>query len=421
MIGPGRSGQGRLIVMPDVSATRPPSAVRSLGVVTAGSLVANLLAYVVQIPASRLLGPAGFGEFAVLSAAMLVLSVPALALQSVVAREVVRGTDPRALRRLIGVVTLIVAGASVGAAFGMMEIARTGAAPAFAAMAGAAPLAVIAGGQGFLQGQGRFGLLGGILAGVGVLRSAPVIVAVLAGGGPAWALGAGTLGSAAAAAAVGVIAWRAIAWRAMTPSTLRPAQGAGELRGRSVLWASGIQLVIIIAVSADLLLSRSVLSPYDAGLYALGAVATKAAFWLPQAVGVVVYPRLVDPLRSSSALRSAARVLAAIGAVVTFGAAAAGPLVPSIISPDYQQVAGLLWLFAFTGAVLAILQLLLLAAIARDRARGGIPASVVLVVEVIVILTVADSVVSLAVIAAVCATVSVAVTALWIGASERLR
>ncbi|MFZ2510661.1 MAG: polysaccharide biosynthesis protein, partial [Gordonia sp. (in: high G+C Gram-positive bacteria)] len=123
--------------MPDARRTRPPGAVRSLGVVTAGSLVANLLAYAVQLPASRLLGPAGFGEFAVLSAAMLVLSVPALALQSVVAREVVRGAQTRALWRLIAVVTAVVAVASVGAAFGMMAIANTGAAPAFAAMAGA--------------------------------------------------------------------------------------------------------------------------------------------------------------------------------------------------------------------------------------------------------------------------------------------
>lgn len=402
--------------MPDARRTRPPGAVRSLGVVTAGSLVANLLAYLVQLPASRLLGPAGFGEFAVLSAAMLVLSVPALALQSVLAREVVRGAPTRALWRLIGAVTAVVAVASVGAAFGMMTIANTGAAAAFAAMAGAAPLAVIAGGQGFLQGQGRFGVLGAMLAGVGVLRSVPVIGAVLAGGGPAWALAAGTLGSVAAAVVVGAVAARSVV--SLPVPALSMAETPAATKPSTVLWASGVQLVIIVAVSLDLLLSRSVLSEYDAGLYALGAVATKAAFWLPQAVGVVVYPRLADPLRSAAALRSGVTVLAAIGAVVTLCAAAAGPLVPSIISSDYRPVANVLWLFAYTGAVLAVLQLLLLAAIARDHARGGIPASVVLVVEAVLILTVAQSVVSLAVIAGGCATVSVVVTALWISAGS---
>ena len=148
--------------------------------------MANLLAYVVQLPASRILGPAGYGEFAVLLAAMLVMAVPALALQSVVARELVRGSDRRRLWRLIAVVTVIVAVASVGAAFAMMAIADTGAGPAFAAMAGAAPLAVIAGGQGFIQGDGRFGLLGGVLAGQRrsrrprpVVAEAPAIVPVL--------------------------------------------------------------------------------------------------------------------------------------------------------------------------------------------------------------------------------------------------
>ena len=170
---------------------------RSVGTVTAGSLVANALAYLVQLPAGRLLGPAGYGEFAVLLAAMLVLSVPALALQTVVAREVVRGVGTSVLWRLIAVVTAVVAVCSVGGAFAMMAIADSGAGPAFAAMAGAAPLAVIAGGQGLLQGGGRFGVLGAVLAAVGVLRDTQKYLALAL---PFYAL--------AAAAAVGWLrAW----------------------------------------------------------------------------------------------------------------------------------------------------------------------------------------------------------------------
>lgn len=376
---------------------------RSVGTVTAGSLVANALAYLVQLPAGRLLGPAGYGEFAVLLAAMLVLSVPALALQTVVAREVVRGVGTSVLWRLIAVVTAVVAVCSVGGAFAMMAIADSGAGPAFAAMAGAAPLAVIAGGQGLLQGGGRFGVLGAVLAAVGVLRSVPVIVAVVLGGQATAALAAGTLGTAVAA--VGVVAVAAAGSRS------RPARG-GAVPVSMVLRASGVQLVVIVAVSVDLLLSRSVLSAHDAGVYALGAVATKAAFWLPQAVGVVVYPRLADPVRSTAALRSATGVLVGIGAAVTAAAALAGPLVPIVVSADYRPVAGLLWLFAYTGSALAVLQLLLLAVIARDRMRGGLPVAALVLVEVVLIMTVADSVTSLAVVAAVCATASV--LSLWL-------
>lgn len=399
----------------------PKSAVRSLGTVTAGSLVANLLAYLVQLPAGRLLGPAAYGEFAVLLAAMLVFAVPALALQTVVAREVVRGGSTAMLWRLIAVVTAVVAVAAVGGAFTMMALADTGAGPAFAALAGAAPLAVIAGGQGLLQGTGRFGLLGGVLAAVGVLRSVPVIIAVVVGGGATWALAAGTLGTIVAAVGVAVVAvltdpavgipavgHPAVGHPAVGISAVgNPAVGRAAIPASMVLRASGVQLLIIVAVSVDLLLSRSVLSAHDAGLYALGAVATKAAFWLPQAVGVVFYPRLADPVRSTAALRSATRVLLVIGAVVTLAAALAGPLVPLVVSADYRPVAGLLWLFAYTGSALAVLQLLLLAVIARDRMRGGLPVAAVLVVEVVLIATVARSVTGLAVLAAVCATASV--------------
>ena len=270
---------------------------------------------------------------------------------------------------------------------------------------------MIAGGQGFLQGTGRFGLLGGVLAVVGVLRSVPVIIAVVGGGGATWALAAGTLGTIVAAVAVAVVAVLtdpAVGNPAVgNPAVGNPSVGHAAVPASMVLRASGVQLIIIVAVSVDLLLSRSVLSAHDAGLYALGAVATKAAFWLPQAVGVVFYPRLADPVRSTAALRSATRVLLVIGAVVTLAAAFAGPLVPLVVSADYRPVAGLLWLFAYTGSALAVLQLLLLAVIARDRMRGGLPVAAVLVVEVVLIATVARSVTGLAVLAAVCATASV--------------
>ncbi|MBM7365588.1 polysaccharide biosynthesis protein [Gordonia hydrophobica] len=385
---------------------RRDAVVRSVGWVTAGTLLANVLAYVVQVPASRLLGPDGYGEFAVLGAAMLVASVPALALQAVIARQVVRGSSPARLRRLIGVVFLAVAALSVVATLVMMAVARTGPAATAASLSSAAPLAVIAGGQGFLQGAGRFRLLGSVLAAVGILRSVPVIGAVVAGADATGALLAGTLGTVVAAIAVGVIATR----EGVPGDRLRDV----EVSASAVLAASGVQFVMIVAVSVDLLLSRAVLSPADAGVYALGAVATKAAFWLPQAIGVVAYPRLADPVRSAAALRRAVAVLAAIGAGLTVLAAVGGPLVPIVISDDYRGVAGLMWAFALAGALLAVLQLMLLTAIARNRARGALPALAVLVVEVVVIVTAVGSVTGLVAVSVIAAACAVAATAAWL-------
>lgn len=403
---------GRLVSMaPPAPPARRGAVVRSVGWVTAGTLLANLLAYAAQVPASRLLGPDGFGEFAVLGAAMLVASVPALALQAVVARQVVRGSSTRRLWRLIAIVFAVVAAVSVVAVVAMMDIARTGLASTAAALGSAAPLAVIAGGQGFLQGAGRFRLLGTLLAAVGVLRSVPVVAAVLAGTDATGALLAGTVGTVVAAALVG-----AVAARGHRGDDGAPVPGVAL---SDVLAASGVQFVMIVAVSVDLLLSRSVLSPDDAGVYALGAVATKAAFWLPQAIGVVAYPRLADPVRSSTALRRAIAVLGGIGAAVTLLAAVAGPLVPVVISEDYRSVAGLMWVFALAGSLVSVLQLMLLTAIARNRARGAVPALVVLVAEVVVILTVVNSVIGLVAVAACAAGCAVLATGAWLGLSER--
>ncbi|MFT3716647.1 MAG: polysaccharide biosynthesis protein [Gordonia sp. (in: high G+C Gram-positive bacteria)] len=402
------------------TAAQRTGVVRSLGVVTAGSLVANALAYLVQWPASRELGPEGYGEFSVLLAALLVIAVPALALQNVVARETVLGASRAALWRLITTVALIVTALSIVAAPFLAALAGTSVTSTFAATAAAGPLVVVSGAQGLLQGAGRFGLLGVVLAAVGVLRSAPVIVTVLTGGGAGAALAAGTAGTVVAAVGVGLLATptRLEPRTLLEPFDFVPSQvernpARGGVGVQTVLFASGVQLVIIVAVSLDLLLSRTVLDASAAGTYALGAVATKAAFWLPQAVGVVVYPRLADPITSRRALGAAARVLAVIGAVVTAAAAVAGPLVPAIVSEDYRPVAGLIWLFALTGALLSLLQLLLLAAVARDRARGAIPALGVLLIETALILTVAHSVLSLVLIAAGCAAAAVVLTALW--------
>ncbi|RUP40397.1 MAG: polysaccharide biosynthesis protein, partial [Gordonia sp. (in: high G+C Gram-positive bacteria)] len=66
-------------------------AVRSVGAVTVGAMVANIAAYLVAIPASRVLGATDYGVFGVVMAAMVVVAAPSLAVQAVIAREVVRG------------------------------------------------------------------------------------------------------------------------------------------------------------------------------------------------------------------------------------------------------------------------------------------------------------------------------------------
>ncbi|WP_232717072.1 lipopolysaccharide biosynthesis protein [Gordonia metallireducens] len=375
--------------------------VGAVGSVAVGSMVANICMYVVHLAASaRYLDVSEYGEFAVLLSAMLVLGVPALALQNVVAREVVLGRDERRLRR-VGIQTTLYVVVLVAVATPLVALLmRTGVMTTLAALGAAPLLALIAAGQGILQGRGEFRTLSWVLAAVGVLRSMPIVGAFVLGAGPAGGLLAGTIGAAVSA----VVVW------AVVGKVGERVSDAGTVGVLSVVRASQVQLVLIVASSVDLLLSPRVLDAESVGVYALGAIATKVAFWLPQAIGVVFYPRLADPARSRVSLRQAVAVVAGVGVVLTLGAGVAGPLVPIVFGDGYDELVPLLWLFAYIGAALAVLQVVLLSAIARDRTRVAFVTWIVVATEVVVILTVAGSVVGVAATAAVAVTIAAAAT-----------
>ncbi|OZD17649.1 polysaccharide biosynthesis protein [Rhodococcus sp. 06-156-3C] len=370
---------------------------------TIGSMTANIASYLLHLPASRLLGVAKYGEFASLLAAQLVLAVPALALQSVVAREVVRGRSTGKLRslgyRCAGVVAVlsVLAAPIVAVAMDTSVLATT------SALVVAPLLVLLATEQGLLQGTARFGRLSIVLASAGFGKVVPAVVALFLGAGPGTVL-------AVSAAGTGLVALGARLANREPPGPDGPHTGDVRIGVATVLRASQVQLVLILLSSVDLLLARALLTEADAGIYALGAVATKAAFWLPQAVGVVLYPRMANPAHSASALRSALSVVAGIGAVLILGAAVAAGLIPLIVGEDYAAVQGYLWIFALQGACLAVLQSALLWAIAGERTTLAILAWLGLAAEVALLTLCASTVLQFVVVAvSVAATTALAV------------
>ncbi|MGW8592902.1 polysaccharide biosynthesis protein [Dietzia sp. NPDC055877] len=345
-------------------------------------MLANIAAYLLHLPASRWLGPEGYGAFAALLSAQLLVAVPSLALQAVVARELVRGVSSEALRSLGRRVALLV---TLVAALAVVPVSLLLNTPVLATAAALVPgpvLCLLATEQGLLQGSERFRALGVVLALAGAGKVVPAVGVLAAGGGVGPALAAGAVGVAAAWLVAGRIVAAGSRFTSSVGSSdshgfLGHETGPGSPGPRSpgplspgvaaVLAAGQVQLVMMALTSVDLLLARALLSPEDAGRYALGAVAAKAAFWLPQAVGTVLYPRMADPAGHRGAVRSAVGVLLGIGAVVVLGAAVAAPLVPVLVGADYQPVAGLLWAFAALGVVLSVLQAFLLATIATNR------------------------------------------------------
>ncbi|MCL2536393.1 MAG: polysaccharide biosynthesis protein [Nocardiaceae bacterium] len=361
------------------------STVAGMTMVTVGSMTANIAAYLLALPALRWLGPAGYGEFASLLAAQLVLAVPALALQTVVAREVVHGKPTAALRAL-GYRCAAIVGVIAVVLVPIMSWALDTSLGATAAALAAAPLLVLLGTeQGLLQGTGRFAELSVVLAGAGIAKVAPAVAVLAVGGGPGPTLLAGAAGT-------GVMAFVARLITGRCASDSDGVGGATTIGVGTVLRASQVQLALIALTSIDLVIARAVLDSHDAGLYAAGAVATKAAFWLPQAIGVVLYPKMANPEQSATAVRSALGVLVGLGAVLVVGAAIAAPLAPILFGDDYAPVQGILWMFAWNGTALAVLQGALLSAIAGERTQLALVAWVGLAVEAILFFTVADTV-----------------------------
>ncbi|WP_308212163.1 MULTISPECIES: polysaccharide biosynthesis protein [Nocardia] len=395
-------------------ALRRQPVVADLTLVTAGAMTANVAGYLLQLLAGRWLGVAGYSEFASLLAVQLLCAVPALALQNVVAREVVRGA-PVARARALGLrcaaIVGVVAVVLIPAVTAVLQVSIAAAAGALLA---APVLVLLSAEQGILQGTHRFRALATVLGGAGIARVTPALTALALGAGAApalWSAAAGLLLAATIArTAAPLPVPRTDSGR---PQGVRSAgKGAAEPDTAgvvAVLRAAQVQAALMALSSMDLIVARIVLDEVDASRYALGAIATKIAFWLPQAVGVVLYPRMAQPQHSARAVRDALGVLSAVGVVAVAGAALFAPLAPLFAGRDYAPIEGLLWLFALDGALLALLQGALLSAIAVDRTAPAVVIWLGLALEVALALTIIDSLPGLICLATIVAAVVTAI------------
>ena len=332
---------------------------------------ANALNYAYSLAMVRPLGPAGYGALAALLALVLLGAFPGVALQVVVARHTVRcGNDARALAELwAGTLTVtLVAGAALGLLGVLAAPAVTGflhlgsLVPALWLAAALAPLPAIAAMQGMLQGRERFGALAAVLlaAAAGKLAAGVALVA----------LGVGVVGAVAGAAAGGALALVTGLALVRTPLARSRRRLHGAVAFREVLAAGVAILGLLLLTNLDVLLARHHLTSRAAGLYAAGSVLAKIAFWAPQFVIMVVFPRLVAPQGRARPLGRAAAVMAAGGVLLVAGAALAPRLVVLLpFGREYLGVGPLLPAFAALGTVLALVELVLFSGIAAGDRR----------------------------------------------------
>jgi len=386
-----------------------------------GSLVAiallgaNAAAYVLAVAASRLLSADAYGQLTALLGVLLVASVPALAVQAVVARSLARrpageASGPRER-------TLLLRSAATGAAVAAVAAL---AAPLLAAFlhvgvagplwlaVGLVPFALQAAVQGILQGSERFGLLA-VLIGLQALGKAAGLVPLLLGGGPAAVLAALAAGTALVAG-LGLLVVRT------GPGGARPAGLPGR---REVALAAGGLLGLLALANLDLLLARHLLDGTQSGRYAVGSVLAKVAFWLPQAVAVVALPRLTDPEGGRRLLRAALAVVAGLGALEVAGAVLlARPVLELVFGPAYGSLSAVAPLFVLQGAALATVQLVVYRSIALGRGVTGWLLVAAGALEVLVVLAVRPT--GVAGVVGVAATTAVALAVLAVLADERL-
>jgi O-antigen/teichoic acid export membrane protein len=353
--------------------------------------VANGLGYLLTVVASRRLGPEGYGALAALLGVILVGNVLALALQAVVARRIVvagavPGGDPHVggiewAARLTRAVALVAVTLGLLAALPLsllLHLDSPVAALLLAATLG--PLTMIGGQFGVLQGAERFHALAQLYFVAGLGKVGGGVVGVLLTDSVTGTM-VGTLIGVSASAIVGAL----LVKRSLGAS----GQGARALPAGAVhetVRATYSLGALFALANLDVVLARHFLEPRQAGLYAVGAVLAKGAFWLPSFVPVIAMPGLADPNRRR---RTAALALGAVtiaGVLVTAAAAVFGELLVRLIGGGaYVSLADRAWLFAATGALLAIVQLLLYSRLAGEDRRVALPMWLFVAAEITVI------------------------------------
>jgi hypothetical protein len=335
----------------------------------------NAGSYVLSLAAARILAPGAFGELSSLLAVLVIGVVPAMGLQTVVALRVARSPQHPGSLFALGLMTSgIVAAAALTLSPLLVLLLHLGSlAPALLVTASLGPLTLLGLFHGLLQGSHRFATLAGLIALEGVGKVGGSLVGLLVSGSTTGAL-AGT--------AIGSLAVVTASWQICG----RPRPRWSDRHGRDVLHTAQAMLALVLLVNLDLVLARHTLPAAEAGEYALGAIVTKIAYWLPQAVGVLVLPRFAHGSDRRRVLPVALGVCASLDAVVVLVTLVFGSrLLPLIGGVRYAGSTMPLWPFALAGSMLALVQILLYARLADGDRRVTVLMWAAVAVEAVLI------------------------------------
>ena len=353
--------------------TTSTKALRDGAAIAVAMAIMNVTTYAFTILAARLLGPAEYGALAAVMGLLLIVNVLSLGLQATGARRVSAAPEDR----LVIERDVLSAGDRSAAALGVVVLVASPVIatllhldswliPALVAATGV-PLTVMGAQAGVLQGERRWGPLAGIYVAVGLGRLFFGAIGLL--------LAANTLG-AMAGVAVGALVPVVIGAVALR----RP--GRERLRGaahRSERWAEGgvlrevghnsHALLAFFALSnVDVVTARITLDEHQAGLYAGGLILAKAVLFLPQFIVVLAFPSMASGASRDAARRNSLLLVLGLGVLTVAGVAVLHTIAVEFVGGQaYSEIGSLLWAFAALGTLLAMLQVMVYDAVARQN------------------------------------------------------
>ncbi|MEV0717217.1 polysaccharide biosynthesis protein [Asanoa sp. NPDC050611] len=342
-----------------------PASTRTRRIAKAGAAVAiagaltNVLGYLVPVIGARQLSSADLSALATVLGLAAIASVPGLGLQIAIAVHRARN-GAASTARISLVTTAVSAGGLLVLTPAVVPVLDLPVQYPLLAVLATVPTVYAGRRLGEMQGDQRFLRLAAGMVMLAVGRYGGLIAALLAGAGLTTSLVAGA-----------VVAW-------LVPPILlvlchsRKPPVADAISGREVLTACSASLAMLVIAWADLLLARYLLPADTSGAYSVGTVLTKGALWAPQVVTVLALPRLAQGNRR--ALRLALLMVAACGAVLVAASALFGGFAFRVAGgPDYTHLGHYAAVFAATGAVYALVFVLVNDRVATGTKRAAAP------------------------------------------------
>ncbi|MDP2287509.1 MAG: hypothetical protein Q8M73_02945 [Actinomycetota bacterium] len=343
------------------------------------TLVGNGAAYALSMTAARVLDPAQFGAFGALMGVLIIVSTLSIALQTVTARRVAVATTDRAevegqsvrLAVYIAAAILIIGILAAWPVSGLLAIPYSAMVIGLGSLAfvvlGTASLGIAQGREEHLRFSSGFIANGASRAIFGI----------------AFLVIFGSIEAAALGIMIGCAFGALVSYRIICPGTWGSSISTGSLPEFGHV--AHALVVLFTLTNVDVLLARVFLTESESGEYSVGVLLAKIAFFLPNAIIIVLFPKMTSG-DNRRAVFIATGLTAILGAVITLFSLFFGPFVIRVLGGAQYIDLGLgesAWRFALEGSAFALVQVLLYARLAAQDRRAVLLVWAALVVLVL--------------------------------------